>query len=65
MSTKLQQLNQATLLKRVLSELRRLRAEMFLFLPSERLDDFQNAEEIRDSYRRAVKKHPASYISFP
>ena len=44
----------------ILDELRLLRQDLSLLLFQEDVDDYTNAEQIKQSYRKAIKKHRPS-----
>lgn len=47
-----------TLLEHILSEVRTLRREVSLFMPSESLKDYNNASDIKAAYRKAASMYP-------
>jgi hypothetical protein len=42
----------------ILSEVKKLRGEVSLLISAERVEEYQNEIEIKQSYLRAVKAHP-------
>lgn len=46
------------ILKRILEEIRLLRNEVRLILPSEKLEDYSNSRRLKKSYEKAVKRYP-------
>jgi hypothetical protein len=49
-----------TLLNQVLKEIRILRHEFSLLLPSEELEEYEHADRVKRSYQKAMKKYPPS-----
>ncbi len=45
-------------LDEILSEVKKLRGEVSMLIPSERMEEYQNENEIKQSYLRAIKEHP-------
>ncbi len=48
------------LLKQVLQEIRILRHEFSLLLPSEDIEEYEHPDRIKHSYQKAIKKYPPS-----
>ena len=46
------------LLNQVLREIRILRNEVSILLPSEDLEDYEHSDRIKRSYQKAIKKYP-------
>lgn len=57
---KMKERNQPTrnLLNQVLKEIRILRHEFSLLLPSEDLEEYEHVDRIKRSYQKAMKKYP-------
>lgn len=45
-------------LNKVLRELKALRRDVSLVLPSERITDYRNPKSIRDAFKKAMKQYP-------
>ena len=50
------------MMRAILEELRLLRNEVLLLFPQEDLEDFANADRIKNSYQKAIKDHPLSQV---
>ena len=46
------------ILETILEELRSLRNEVKFLFPQESVEDFNNPEEIKNSYKKAIKEYP-------
>jgi len=45
-------------LTKVLRELKTIRRDMSMILPTEKLSDYRNSASIKASFKRAMKKYP-------
>ena len=52
------------LLHAILQELRLLRNDMMLLFPQDNLEDYANADRVKDSYEKAVREHPPASLSW-
>ncbi|MBI2514679.1 hypothetical protein HYV91_00600 [Candidatus Wolfebacteria bacterium] len=51
-------LQYSELLQRLIEEIRLLRNEMLLILPSEKLEDYSDSHRLKKSYEKAIKRYP-------